>query len=327
MKISYILSGQSVWCVGGESKLQAVDFGFDHSFQQRQQDNTRDRLSYRLDQKAFFQKIDAIPALIGAGVIYTDGVNVVKLRAFEPICFTNPVYVVLKEAPPIQQKTRLASELTSGARNSKLAGELVGVGLSCGAAVLSWVVVAGASAVIPATGGVSTAVVVLTYAAAVASSAQCVNSIVRTSFEVTDPSTNDWLDSQQWYTNTSLALDVISVGGAVASGFATIKLMLTTRAATGKSFTEILKGMSRAERKRLTEEIIRVNHPGISNGALKSMVRSNLYPKRFSNIQITEALKLQIKDAIGATLSFTGSATAGSVNGIAVGIYEGTTDR
>jgi len=84
--------------------------------------------------------------------------------------------------------------------------------------------------------------------------------------------------------------------------------------------------MTRAERRRITEEVIRINHPGISNSALKAMVRNNLYPKRYSSIQITEALKLQMKDAISATLSFTGSAITGDVRSIAVGIFEGNPD-
>ena len=124
-----------------------------------------------------------------------------------------------------------------------------------------------------------------------------------------------------------MALDVISVAGAASAGFATIKTVLTMRAATGKSFMSVLKGLGRTERKRLTEEIIRVNHPGISNGALKAMVRANAYPKRYSNLQITESLKLQLKDAIGATLSFTGSATSGAVKSLAIGVYEGTPDK
>ncbi len=298
----------------------------DSLFQHRQE-NLRSRIAYELDEAEFFKRIDATPELVGAGVIYTDGVVAVKLRPFKPICNINPVYVVLKEVPPIQRQRELQSELESSSRNSRLLGETVGFGLSCGAAVLSWIVVAGASAVVPVSGGASTAIVVLTYAAAVASTAQCVNSVVRTGFEITDPRTNDWLDSQEWYTTTVTTLDVVSVSGAVASGFATIRVVMTARAATGRPFIDILKGQSRAERKRLTEEIIRINHPGISNGALKALVRSNAYPKRYSAIRITEALKLQVKEAIGATLSFTGSGTAGTVNGLAVGIYESATAR
>ncbi|MGD8940891.1 MAG: hypothetical protein PVJ72_16010 [Gammaproteobacteria bacterium] len=301
---------------------QAQSFVNDFLFD-REQNNLRSRLSYELNQKEFFQRIDAIPELIGAGVIYTNGATAVKLREFQPICYLNPVYVVLKEAPPLNKKTELQAELESNPRNSKLVGELVGAGLSCGAAALSWIVIVGASAAVPVSGGASTAVVVLTYSAAIASTAQCANSILRTGGEIVEPSLNDWLDSQEWYTNTTTALDIISVAGAAGAGFATIKTAITVRAATGQSFLTVLKGMSRAERKRLTEEIIRVNHPGISNGALKAMVRSRLYPKRYSNIQITEALKLQMKDALGATLSFTGSATSGVVKSLAIGIYEG----
>jgi hypothetical protein len=45
-----------------------------------------------------------------------------------------------------------------------------------------------------------------------------------------------------------------------------------------------------------------------------------------SNIQIAESLKLQIKDALGAALSFTGSTTSGVVKSIAIGVYEGLPD-
>ena len=305
-----------------QAQTFVTDFTFNHA-----QENLKNQLSYELNQNEFFKKIDSIPELIGAGVIYTNGATAVKLREFQPICYVNPVYVILKEAPPLNKKTELQAELESNSRNSKLVGELVGAGLSCGAAVFSWIVIAGASAAVPVSGGASSAVVVLTYSAAIASTAQCANSLFRTGGEIVEPSVNDWLDSQEWYTNTTMALDIISVAGAAGAGFATIKTAITIRAATGQSFLTVLKGMSRAERKRITQEIIRVNHPGISNGALKAMVRANAYPKRYSNIQITEALKLQLKDALGATLSFTGSATSGVVKSLAIGIYEGVPEK
>jgi len=305
----------------GQAQSFPSNFYFDF-----QQQNLKQRLAYELDQKEFFKRIDAIPELAGAGVIYASDSAIVKLREFQPICSIKPVYVLFKEAPPANKKAELQAHLESNHRNSHMAGELLGAGLSCGAAVLSWIVIVGASAAVPVSGGASTAVVVLTYSAAAASTAQCVNSVGRSVLEATAPSVNDWLDSQEWYTNASTALDVISVAGAVGSGFATIKTVFTVRAATGQTFMSVLKGLSRTQRKRLTEEIIRVNHPGISNGALKAMVRSNMYPKRYSNIQITEALTLKLKDALGATLSFTGSATSGVVKSLAVGIFEGTPD-
>ena len=118
------------------------------------------------------------------------------------------------------------------------------------------------------------------------------------------------------------ALDVISLAGAASSYTATVKIVFTLRNATHKSFLEILKGLNRTERKRLTEEIIRINHPGISNGVLKQLVRKKSWPTRYSTVEINQTTTLQLKDALGATLSITGSVYSGAINSIAVGIYE-----
>jgi len=40
------------------------------------------------------------------------------------------------------------------------------------------------------------------------------------------------------------------------------------------------------------------------------------------NLVLISFFKLQLKDALGASLSFTGSAMAGNVNTLAVGLYE-----
>ncbi|WP_289846764.1 hypothetical protein [Colwellia sp. E2M01] len=39
-------------------------------------------------------------------------------------------------------------------------------------------------------------------------------------------------------------------------------------------------------------------------------------------MKITQSLTLQLKDAIDASMSFSGSALSGGVNSLAVGIYE-----
>lgn len=200
-------------------------------------------------------------------------------------------------------------------------GEALGAGLSCGAAILSWVVVFGSAGAIPLTGGMSTAVTVLGYSAAAASTAQCLNGVGRIALEVAAPSQKDYLDSQEWYQSASTALDVISLAGAGAAGAATLRSLKILKSASAKSSTELLKGLSRAERKRLTEEIIRANHPQVSGKMLKSMIAAGMYPKRFANSQITYALGLQLKDALGASLSFLGSASSGSVRALAVGVY------
>ena len=284
------------------------------------------KLTYNINQKKLFKDIDNIQGLYGAAVIYIDNnYTITELRAFQPFCSLNPIKVVLREPPKLMNQKVFAGHLKGSqgsTRESKLVGEVAGTALSCGAAVLGWIVVLGSSAAIPITGGTSTAITYLAVAASSASTLQCLNGGYRVYNERTNPGQNDMLDSQEWYQNTTVALDVISIAGAAAAGAATLKAMKLLMANSGKSTLSILKGLSRAERKRLTQEIIRLNNPAVSNKILKSMVKNGHYPKRFSGLKITQSLQLQLKDAVGASMSFAGSALSGNVNSLAVGIYE-----
>lgn len=100
--------------------------------------------------------------------------------------------------------------------------------------------------------------------------------------------------------------------GGVASAGATIKTVFNLRKA-GTPLKEALKGLNRQQRKRLTEEIIRANNPGISNKVLKLLVAAGKYPKRYTQLEIGHSVRLQLKDAIAATLSFSGSASSGII--------------
>ena len=165
----------------------------------------------------------------------------------------------------------------------------------------------------------------LGWGAAVAASGQCANSFVRIASEAGDPGLNDWLDREQWYIATAYALDTISVFGAAAATGTTLKMALALRKSTGKSMLQILKGLSRQERKHLAEELVRAENPGISNSKVKALVRTGVYPKRFRPKTISDAVVRQLKDALGAGLGFTGSATGGVVRqggAYAVGLVE-----
>ncbi len=289
----------------------------------RKEQNLRNKLTAQFDIQKLFKQIDSIHHTSGARVIYIDSeFTLVELREFQPQCRLHPITVIMREAPPKYDAKTYSSKLKNDKRESELVGEAAGTALSCGAAVLSWVVVLGSSAAIPITGGTSTAITVLGYAAATASTMQCFNGGARMYLEVAAPEKKDWLDSQEWYTNASTAIDVISVAGAAGAGAAAIKTVQIAKSASSKSTIEILKGLSRAERKRLTQEIIRANHPGISAKVMKSLVRAGTYPSRYSQAQISSALAYKLKDAIGASLSFTGSALSGTVNTLAIGLYE-----
>lgn len=249
----------------------------------------------------------------------------VVLRDFQPLCRLHPVTIILREPPPTYNVSSYAGKLAQDKRESELVGEVAAMTLSCGAAIISWIVVLGSGAAIPISGGSSAAVTYLGYAAGIASTAQCFNGAGRTYLEISNPKEKDWLDSQEWYTNASLAVDVISVAGALASGAAVIKTVQLAKQASHKSTTEILKGLTRAERKRLTKEILKSNNPKIPAKVIKQLVSAGKYPKMLSQSQVSQALSLKIKEAVGACLSFSGSAMSGSLRTLAVGVYEQTT--
>ena len=289
------------------------------------------RLAVEIDQKALFKKIDDIFHLTGAGVIYIDSNStVVELRKFEPVCQISPIKVVLREPPRQMSQQEFASHLKgsqSDIRESKLVGEVAGSVLSCGAAVLGWIVVFGSGAAIPLTAGTSTAVSYLAVTASLASSGQCLNGAMRTFNEIKAPAKNDALDSEEWYRATTLALDVISLAGAAAAGAATLKAIKLLKASSLDNSKILLNRLSRAEKKRLTQDIIRLNHPGVSNSALKQLINTGSYPKRYTGTQISLTMTLKLKEAVGATMSFAGSALSGTVNSLAIGVYEETVNR
>lgn len=267
-----------------------------------------------VSKRVLFERIDRLPGLQNARVVYFDGVSFVEMRPHSPMCMAKYKTVVIRKVKDANEVTNIQHPQTSKQTESRFYNELLSTGFSCGAAVLSWIVVGGSSAAIPVSGGASTVITILAYGAATASSLQCSNSAYRLYNETDygDAKVNQWLDSQDWYNHTTTALDAVSVAGGVASVGATLKAVLNLRAA-GTTLKEALKGLNRQERKRLTEEIIRANNPTISNKVLKSLVSAGQYPKRFSNVNISNTVRLQLKDAIGASLSFSGSATGGII--------------
>lgn len=90
-----------------------------------------------------------------------------------------------------------------------------------------------------------------------------------------------------------------------------IRMALKLRAVTGKTMVDVLKGLTRQQRRALAEEAVRLQNPGISGGQVKMLVRAGVFPKRFSTVQVTQAVRNQLRDALGAAISFTGSATGG----------------
>ena len=86
--------------------------------------------------------------------------------------------------------------------------------------------------------------------------------------------------------------------------------MLRLQKASGKSFKEILKGMSRAERKRLAREL--AEYAGTkSNKQFKALVRAGELVSIYTQKSVDMALKKMLLDSISSALTFAGSASSG----------------
>ncbi|AZF08781.1 hypothetical protein C4J93_0555 [Pseudomonas sp. R2-37-08W] len=289
----------------------------------RSQFMARQRIESQINLPRLFAAIDADPGIVGAGVVYIDAdFNVITLREFKPICSIQPKRIILREAQKYVAPTQFAQHVTSNPRESRLIGEAVNTGISCLGAVISWAAIASGTLLVPFSAGASSVVVVIGYAAAGASSLQCINGLARTTLEVAKPEVNDWLDSEGWYQNASIVLDAASLVGVGASTLTTIKLVRAAKASTGKSLRDVLRGLNRQERARLTKELLSINHPSLTAKMLKLRQASGELTKRFTPTQLKHGTTTQIKDALSAVVGFGGSAYSGNVNTIAIGLYE-----
>ncbi|MCF5689580.1 NAD synthetase [Pseudomonas sp. PA-1-3F] len=289
----------------------------------RSQFMARQRIESLINLPRLFAAIDADPAIVGAGVVYIDAdFNVVTLREFQPICSIAPKRLILREAQKYIAPTQFAQQVQDNPRESRLVGEAVNTTLSCAGAVIGWIVVLSGSVAVPFSAGASSVVVALGYTAAAASSVQCFASGYRTVNEIRNPARNDQLDSEEWYQYTMIALDAASLVGVGSSALATVKLVRLNKASTGKSVREVLRGLNRQERAKLTKELLSINDPRLTSKMIKLKQLSGELPKRFTPTEVKHVTVTQIKDALGAAIGFTGSAVSGNVRTIAIGLYE-----
>ena len=204
------------------------------------------------------------------------------------------------------------------------------MGLSCGAAVIGWIVVFSGSVAVPFTAGASAFVVGIGITAAAASSAQCGFGVARTYNEILDPDANDRMDDAEWYGAVSPILDAASLVGIGTGALTTVRLLKANKAAAlGKSWYELLKGLSRQERKKLTKELLSLKDPSLTPKLLKLQQRTGKLTKSYSSTQIRHATLTQLKDALGGLLGIWGSYRSGHVGTaetIAIGLYEDLTE-
>lgn len=270
----------------------------------------RDRIENTIDLKKLFRVIDADPAIVGAGVVFIDSdFNVVTLREFQPICSVAVKRLILREAPRHMGELEFQRNLTSSVRESRLVIEAAGAVFACGGAYLSWKVIYGGVMAAPFTGGVSLVVSVIGVIAAAAGTFQCGVNVLRVGVELLDPKGLDQINSNEWYDAVMVVLDGITLVGASLSFYSTMRYVLATKAATRKSYREILRGLSRQERLALTTEVHRYRKDTFG------------FPRRYSNSQIKQQTYTQVRDVLAGAASIGGSLLSGNLKPIAVAVY------
>ncbi|WP_446470261.1 hypothetical protein [Xenorhabdus stockiae] len=271
-----------------------------------------------IDFQAIADALDCHRDFYGAGIIYSDG----KLRSYlvrpskrrgnqttselTHIIIYNTELTIAPEA-----------ELKKTVSEPSLMIEIGSTALACGGAVLSGIGLSGSAAAAPFTGGGTTPLAILSYSGLVASGAQCVNGGYRI-YNLTVGGQEGiehvaWLDSQDWYVTTSTIMDMISLtsgAAALKETYSTYKIM---KATSPRKASEWLKNMPRHERKRLTEEIIRHNNPGISNQAIKQAIAQGKYIKRYPTEMIQNTLRHHLRDSLAAAGGFIGSGMSGTI--------------
>ena len=297
----------------------------------RSQFMARQRIESQINLPRLFAAIDADPGIVGAGVVYIDAdFNVITLREFKPICSIRPKRIILREAQKYISPAQFVEQVKTDPREGRLRKEAFDMGLSCGAAVIGWIVVFSGSVAVPFTAGASAFVVGIGVTAALASSAQCGFGVARTYNEILDPDANDRMDDAEWYGAVSPILDAASLVGIGTGALTTVRLLKANKAAAlGKSWYELLKGLSRQERKKLTKELLSLRDPSLTPKLLKLQQRAGKLTKSYSSTEIRHATLTQLKDALGGLLGIAGSYRTGHVgtaSTIAIGLYEDLTE-
>lgn len=268
------------------------------------------------DFNTLAKQLDCLHNFHHAGIIFSNGVNSWVVRPSRRIAtpdqstVTHVLITRTSSITPYHASMATIKALQSPAIGTEITSTL----LSCGAMVVSGLLTFGAGATTPLTGGATGVVAALLFAGTAATVGQCTIGVGRlVAIGTGHEDTVAWLDSEDWYNATATALDVISLAGAGAGLKRTVETYQLMKRASSKDAIQWLKSLSRPERKRITEEIIRARTPGISNGGIKAAIRAHTYPKRYPAETIQRSLQRELVNAITNSSAFVGSAVSGTI--------------
>ncbi|WP_404808354.1 hypothetical protein [Mangrovibacter yixingensis] len=269
-----------------------------------------------IDFKQLADKFDCMRNFYKVGIIFDDGSRRWLVRPSRRISNANQStvsHVVISKVPDIKQ--HCAEKVVMATLTApSLANEITSTGFACGAMLVTLFMAFGAGATVPLTAGGSGIIAAISLSGTLATGAQCILGAGRLLAIHNDFGSDiAWLDSQDWYVATTTILDVISLvaaGTALKGTLDTYKLM---KAASSSKVTTWLQSLSRVERKRITEEIIKVQNPGISSAGVKAAIRAGVYPKRFPGESLQKSLQRELMSAVTSASAFGSSSLAGTI--------------
>lgn len=245
--------------------------------------------------------IDSISDLKHLGVVLAVDGQSEALRSPQGAALSNQYIVV---------------DLTTGkpeVNMREVAGEGIMAAINCSAAIVAAVVTIGVTSTVPLTGGASALLTGAGYAATLATGFSCGNSAIRTFNAISSPGLNQQWDTFPAYKTTLKVLDGVSLLGVGASAIAATRAVKLLKNANIRIPAAITGQINRQQGAKLSKEIIRSNHPGISNGKLKQIIKQGRSPKRYPTKEIRAAAVKQLKDSVASGLSFLSSALDGNL--------------
>jgi hypothetical protein len=258
--------------------------------------------------------VDQIPDLRGAGIAY---IGNGKCRLVRDSNHQSGLrtYVVFQQV----ERTRLSlvsafpsSATRTDATNQDRVASTVGTelrraSLDCGGVVFSAMLAGGSTLALPVTGGFSSVALAIASSALVATSLRCGMSVGRLWNAGKSPDANRILDNSEWYSVTGTVIDALDTAEAAHSGLQLIGKYKALRKATSKPIAELLREASRADRKRIAEEMAKFTGEASSRRTFLRLVRqakiARLYEVRQIRMEVAHSLLEAANDATTLTSS------------------------
>lgn len=294
-----------------------------------------------------YAQLDSDPEFYGAGVTFIGynselssyvitGIERESLffaRVLRNSCRADGKTIYIRE---IKLPKHQSAEKALRTAKSSIGSELKGAGVSCAGAAIGWVLLVVEAGGGTVTVGAAWAAMPLTLTATAAATFQCGTGIGRSYNAVSgNAHYNDYLDESPLFNALIIATDVAQLADVTKTlGNQAILVTALRKRGIGKAgLLKMYKALSRAERKQLAEEILKLEYRQLekSKKALKAvMLHGKLLDdgtkatKVFSQKQVQALLGTKFLELVGASVTTYGSGTslagkAGSARSFIIG--------